>query len=320
VRVAFLGNDPWSVPSLESLAASEHELILVVTRVPRPAGRKGELRPTAVADAARGHGLPLAEVETVKSDPGLQALRDARPDVLAVVAYGEILPSEVLGLPAVAPVNVHFSLLPVLRGANPVARAILEGHLTTGVTTIRMDEGMDTGPILLQQAEAIRDEDDAGSLGVRLAAVGGDLLVRTLDGLQAGTVEERPQEHTRATTAPRLRPEEEWIDWTAPAEHVWRQVRALAPDPGARTRFRGKTLKVLRAAPTGRTTEPRGTMPGAVLGTTGEGLVVAAGEGAVVLQDFIPEGRRRMPAAAFARGARPEPGERLGGPADDPEA
>lgn len=305
LRVVFLGNDPWSVPALEALAQSPHRPLLVVTREPRPAGRGGRPRPTAVAEAARALGLPLREVATVKRGPGLEALREAEPDVLAVVAYGEILPPEVLEIPRLAPVNLHFSLLPALRGADPVRRAILEGLEVTGATTIRMDEGMDTGPVLLQVEERIRPEEDAGSLGGRLAARGGRLLVETLDGLASGSLEERPQGDGAASLAPRLRADEEWIDWTEPADAVVRRVRALAPDPGARTRFRGRVLKVYRAAPA----EGRGE-PGAVLRSGG--LVVAAGEGAVRLEEVLPEGRRRMSGEDFARGHRPEAGERLG--------
>jgi len=305
--VAFLGNDRWSVPSLEALAASSHRVVMVVTRVPRPAGRGGELRPTPVAEAARRLGLPLAEVETVKEGPGLEALQRAPPDVLAVVAYGEILPPHVLEIPRVAPVNVHFSLLPALRGADPVRRAILEGVGVTGVTTIRMDQGMDTGPILLQLEERIADGEDAGSLGDRLALLGGRLLVETLDGLEAGTLVPRAQDHDRATTAPKLRPEDEWIDWKEDAAAVYRRVRALAPDPGARTRFRGKILKVIRANEVEGSGEP-GTLLDPVAGHP----VVAAGSGAVVLEQVIPEGRKPMGGADFARGQRLEPGERLG--------
>src|SRR5712691_6090087 len=194
MRVAFLGNAVWSVPALEALAASSHAVVLVETRVPRPAGRGKRLVPTPVAEAAGRLGLPPLEVETVKSGPGFGALARAAPDVLAVVAYGDILPPAVLNLPTVAPVNVHFSLLPELRGAAPVQRAIMEGLEVTGVTTIRMDEGMDTGPILLQAPESIRPEDDAGSLGDRLAQLGGRLLVETLDGLAAGTIQEVEQD------------------------------------------------------------------------------------------------------------------------------
>ena len=307
MRVVFLGNDPWSVAPVEALAASSHDLALVVTRDPRPAGRRGELRPTAVADAARRLELPLLETKTVKRDEGFEAIRNQEPDVLAVVAYGEILPTEVLALPRIAPVNVHFSLLPALRGADPVRRAILEGMTETGVTTMRMDEGMDTGPILLQAAEPIRDDDDGGSLGERLAALGGALLVRTLDGLESGEVTERVQDHAGATMAPKLKPEDEWIDWTESSRRVWCRVRALAPDTGAKTRFRNRVLKVLRAAPL-----DGGGDPGAVLEVSKERLVVAAGEGALALEEVVPEGRKRMSALDFARGQRLSVGDRLG--------
>jgi methionyl-tRNA formyltransferase len=302
LRVAFLGNDPRSVPTLEALAASPHAPAVVVTREPRPAGRGGELRPTAVAEAARRLGLPLREVATVKEGEGREALERAEPDVLVVVAYGEILPGDLLALPRIAPINVHFSLLPELRGADPVRRAILEGLATTGVTTIRMDEGMDTGPILLQAEEPIRPDDDAGSLGERLAALGARLLVETLDGLEV--LGERPQDDARATIARKIPREEEWIDWSEPAEAIVRRVRALSPEPGARTRLRGKVLKVYRA----RAVDGEGE-PGTIV-APGE-LEVAAGRGAVALEEVLPEGRRRMTGAELARGYRPEPGERL---------
>jgi methionyl-tRNA formyltransferase len=250
--------------------------------------------------------LPLQEVETVKSGRGLESLRLAEPEVLVVVAYGEILPAEVLSMPEVAPVNVHFSLLPALRGANPVARAILQGLGITGVTTIRMDEGMDTGPLLLQAEEAVRDRDDTGSLGARLADLGGRLLTETLDRLEAGDLADRRQDDRAATMAPRFRPEEEWIDWGEDAAGVDRRIRALAPDPGARTRFRGRVLKVLRARPV----EGPGN-PGHVLEATRDRLVVAAGSGAVQIDEVVPSGRRRMSGVEFARGQRIQPGERL---------
>jgi methionyl-tRNA formyltransferase len=307
MRVAFLGNDARSVPSLEALARSPHEVVLVVTRDPRPAGRGGRPRSTPVAEAARRLGLPLLEVPTVKRDPGLGALRQTAPDLLVVVAYGEILPPEVLGLARTAPVNVHFSLLPALRGADPVRRAILHGHEVTGVTTMRMDQGMDTGPILLQAEESIGSEDDAGSLGARLAERGSGLLMVTLDRLERGDLRERPQDEARATTAPKLHPVEEWIDWTEEADRVHRRIRALAPEPGARTRLRGRVLKVLRAAEADAAGEP-----GTVAEVSKDRLVVAAGRGALSLETVVPEGRRWMTGAEFARGQRLEPGERFG--------
>lgn len=306
MRVVFLGNDVWSVPSLQALANSSHEVALVATRVPRPAGRGGKLRATPVAEAARTLGLPLAEAETVKRGAGLEAIQNAAPDVLVVVAYGEILPKDILEIPRSAPVNVHFSLLPALRGADPVRRAILEGLQVTGVTTIRMDEGADTGPILLQQDERIRDGDDAGSLGARLAEVGGSLLVRTLDRLEDGDLQERPQDDAAATLAPKLRSEEEWLDWSEDARRVGLRVRALALDPGARTRFRDRILKVLKA----RASQGDGE-PGTIVAVSKDALGVAAATGVVYLEEVLPEGRRRMSGSEFIRGYRPEVGERL---------
>jgi methionyl-tRNA formyltransferase len=310
LRVVFLGNDEWSVPPLEAVAASNHDLALVVTRTPRPGRRGGGPVPTPVAEAAWRLGLPLAEVETVKAGPGFELLATAEPEVLAVVAYGEILPKAVLELPTVAPVNLHFSLLPELRGAGPVQWALLEGLTVTGVTTIQMDEGMDTGPILLQAEGAVAEEDDAGSLGRRLAAIGGRLLVDTLDRLASGDLVPTPQDDARATYAPKLGAEDRWLDWSQEAEAIVRRVRALSPDPAASTRFREGVLKVFRAGVLGHAGEDRPS-PGTIV-LTKDGIAVAAGEGLVVLQEVAPEGRRRMTAAEFVRGFRPREGERLG--------
>jgi len=318
VRVAFLGNAPWSVPALEALSGSSHRVGLVATRVPRPAGRGNRLEPTPVAEAARRLRVPLEEVETVKSGPGFEALAKAAPDVMVVVAYGEILPKALLDLPSAAPINLHFSLLPALRGAAPVQRAIMEGHKVTGVTTIRMDEGLDTGPILLQAEEAISPDDNAGSLGARLAELGGRLLVETLDRLEAGALAEQPQDDDAATYAPKLKPEDRVIDWTQPAEAIVRQVRALAPDPAARATFRGKTLKIFRASSSKEDTAARPVAdqqdslpPGRVFNDIDRGLQVVTGQGFLKLEEVAPEGRRRMTAAEFERGYRPD-GEILG--------
>ena len=306
-RVAFLGSDRWSVPSLEALADSPHEIALVATRPPKPAGRGSKLTSTQVAEAAKALSLPLLEPSTVKSGEGFDAIRDARADVLVVVAYGEILPAAVLGLPRLAPVNVHFSLLPELRGASPVQRALLDGMTATGVTTIRMDEGLDTGPVLLQAEEAIDPDDDARSLGDRLAALGARLLVDTVDRLEAGDLHPTPQDELRATFAPKLTAEDRWLYWTRPTEELWRRVRALAPDPAASTRFRGDVLKVFRSAAHDGDGEP-----GTILNAGPEGLLVATGDGALGLLEVGPAGRKRMSAPDFVRGYRPELGERLG--------
>jgi len=274
--------------------------------------------PTPVADSARRLELPLLEVETVRSGAGFDALAQAAPDVLAVVAYGEILPQSVLDVPRVAPVNVHFSLLPKLRGAAPVQRAILEGLESTGVTTIRMDAGMDTGPVLLQVPDPIQPEDDAGALGDRLAALGGRTLVETLDGLAAGTVVERSQDDSQATTAPKLTTADHQIRWSRRGSDIERQVRALAPDPGAVTLYRGSALKVfkvltVRRAPAAPDEPVDDEEPGEVIAVGNRGpLIAAADDRPVVLEEVQPEGKRRMTGAEFARGYRPVPGERLG--------
>jgi methionyl-tRNA formyltransferase len=316
MRVAFLGNDPWSVPLLRALStASDVDVALVVTNPPRPAGRGSRLTPTAVADEAGAAGFPLLEVAGVRSGEGFTALDALEPDALIVVAYGEILTPAVLDIPVLGAVNVHFSLLPRWRGAAPVQRAILEGDTTTGVTVMLMDEGMDTGPILATEETAIGAEEDAGSLGARLAELGRPLLVETLRGLRDGSLEPRSQDHEAATYAPKPKPDDRIIDWTSGADAIVRLVRAFAPEPGAVTSFRELPLKVLRAAAhdsggrllTGQ--EGTGILS---VGPSGGVLVSAAPFSMVELLEVAPAGRRRMSGVEWARGARIQPGERLG--------
>jgi methionyl-tRNA formyltransferase len=295
------------VPPLEAIARSEQDLVRVLTRSPRPAGRGSVPRATAVADAARGEALPLTEIESIRDETTVRALERAEPDVLVVVAFGEILPSSVLNLPRIAPVNLHFSLLPELRGADPVRAAILDGRRETGVSTMWMDEGLDTGDVLLQERVAVAPDDDTSTLGMRLAEVGGKLLVRTLDALAEGTAGRMPQDGRRVTTAPKLKPEDRRLRWSEDAAALERRVRALAPEPGALTAFRGRSLKVHRAA--ARSDDVRAD-PGAIL-SSDDGLLVATADGELLLLEVSPEGKHRMAAAAFARGARPKPGERM---------
>ena len=322
VRVVFLGNDPWSVAPLEALAEDgELEVGLVATNPPRPAGRGSRPRPTAVARSAEELGLPLAEVGGLRDGDGPNALRAAGPDVLVVVAYGEILTPDVLAIAPLGAVNLHFSLLPRWRGAAPVRRTLLAGDAVTGVTAMLMDEGLDTGPILAVAEETVRPDDDAGTLGTRLAGIGGPLLVRAVRSLAFGTATPRPQDPALATTAPKLAPEERWIAWDEPAPALIRRVRALAPEPGASTRLRGNILKVFRAEPAGALDDRghggdasvgAGASPGAILAVDRAGVVVATGSGAVRLLDVASAGRRRMPAVEWARGARVSIGEPLG--------
>jgi methionyl-tRNA formyltransferase len=312
LSVAFLGNDPWSVASLEAVAGDpDLEVVLVVTNPAKPAGRGSAPRRTAVAEAADRLGVPLVESDGVRLGAGLDALTHAAPDVVVVAAYGELLTSEVLGLAPHGAINVHFSLLPRWRGAAPVQHAILAGDPRTGVTIMRMDEGLDTGPILSQLEEDVRPDDDAGTLGARLAHLGGMLLVGVLRRLPVEPPPARAQDERTATWAPRLGPDERRLDWSSPAEALVRLVRAMAPQPGAATTFRGDPLKV-HVAGLAHDPRPAPAPPGTIEAADARGVLVAAGEGAVRLVEVSPAGRRRMAAADWARGARFEPGERLG--------
>lgn len=314
MRIAFLGNDLWSVAPLRALAASpDLGVALVLTNPPKPAGRGSELTSTAVAQAAGVDGLPLLEVAGVRGGEGFEALDTLDPDAIVVVAYGEILTPDVLDIPRLGCVNLHFSLLPRWRGAAPVQRAILEGDVVTGVTVMLMDEGLDTGPIVAATETPIDPSEDAGSLGDRLSEMGAALLVTSLRALEQGSVEPRSQDHTAATYAPRLLPDERTLDWTQPADAVVRRVRAFAPDPGAVTTFRQGRLKVLRAqaGPIG-SAATEGLHPGVLRVDEGGTPIADVDGGVVALLEVAPAGRRRMRSEDWARGARIEPGERLG--------
>jgi methionyl-tRNA formyltransferase len=308
VRAVFMGNDAWSVPTLERLARPHDvDVVLVVTNPPRPAGRGSKLTPTPVAEAARRLSLPLEETETTRDERFMAQLRALAPDVSVVVAYGELLTSDVLNVPLLGSVNLHFSLLPRWRGASPVQHAILAGDAVTGVTVIGMDEGMDTGPVLARREEAIRSDDDAGSLGARLATIGADSVAEVLLRMAIGDLTPTPQSGT-ATLAPKLGPADRAVDWTRPADAFVRRVRAFAPDPGASTTFRGSDLKLLRA----EEAERREGEPGTIVHVDRGGVVAATGDGAVRLLEVAASGRRRMSAADWARGVRDLPGDRFG--------
>ena len=312
VRVAFLGNDAWSVPALEALVGEpETHIALVVTNPPRPAGRGNALRPTAVAVSARVHDLPLLEIERVADAPGMAALAAASPDIVVVVAFGEILGRDVLEIAPLGAVNVHLSLLPRWRGATPVQHAILSGDERTGVTVMRMDAGLDTGPVLGALEDEIRPDDDAGSLGDRLARLGGMLLVGVIRQLADEGLPARPQDDRKATFAPKLGAQERWLRWDEPAVSLARRVRALSPDPGATTSFRGEPLKVLAAA-VGHDAPAARAEPGEILTADDRGVAVATGDGVLRLLEVAPAGRRRMSASGWANGARFAARERLG--------
>jgi methionyl-tRNA formyltransferase len=309
VRAVFLGNDAWSVPTLERLAgAGDVDVVLVVTNPPRPAGRGSKLTATPVADAARRLALRLEETETTRGEAPLELLRSLEPDVSVVVAYGELLSGDVLNVPRRGSVNLHFSLLPRWRGASPVQHAIIEGDRVTGVTVIQMDEGLDTGPVLARREEPVRPDDDSGSLGARLAAIGADVVAEVFPGLAEGRAAAEPQAGP-ATFAPKLGRTDRVVDWDQPADAVVRRVRAFAPDPAATTSFRGGDLKLLRVD---ELSGPSEAPPGTVVDVDRSGVVVATGSGRIRLLEVAASGRHRMPASDWARGVRDLTGERFG--------
>jgi methionyl-tRNA formyltransferase len=295
------------VPALEALERAEGtHLSRVVTNPPRPAGRGARVTPTAVATAARRLGVPLTQTDGVRGGDGLRVLMELRPDLLVVVAYGELLTAEVLDLPRLGCLNVHLSLRPRWRGASPVQRAILAGDPVTGVSIMRMDEGLDTGPIVASVQASIAPDEDAGELGERLARIGGAVVVEVATRLADGPLEDRPQDEAQAVYAAKIGREERVIDWTASSVAIDRLVRALAPTPGATTTFRGRPLKILRARP-----RDVSAPPGRILASE-DGPVIGTGSGGIELVELAPSGRKRMPGADWARGARPDPDERLG--------
>jgi methionyl-tRNA formyltransferase len=309
MRVVFLGSGRFAIPSLEALLRAGHEVAAVVTQPDKEKGRGRALSPPPLKPVALAHGLPVLQPRRIKAPEALDALRALRPDVQVVVAYGQILPRAVIDVAPRGTVNVHGSLLPRYRGAAPVQWAIVNGETETGVSTMQIDEGMDTGPVLLTRSEPVRATDTAEELEGRLAGLGAGLLVETLAGLEQGTIAPVPQDDARATYAPLIKKEDGRIDWTRPAPVLERRVRAFHPWPGAVTTSGGRELKVLRArAESGGPGEP-----GTVVGVDRGGLVVACGEGTRLrLLEVQPESRRPMPAAAFAAGARIVPGARLG--------
>ena len=303
-----MGSGSFAVPSLTALQDAGHEVAAVVTQPDKEKGRGRTVTAPPVKPVAQARGLPVLQPRRVKEPEAQDALRALAPDVQVVVAYGQILPTSVIEIPRLRTVNVHGSLLPRYRGAAPVQWAIVRGERETGVTTMLIDAGLDTGPTLLARTEPIRDDDTADGLEARLSTLGAAVLLETLAGLEAGTLAAVPQDHDRATLAPIIRKEDGVIDWTMPADGIERRVRGFHPWPGASTTLAGRGLRVLRA----RVAEGGGH-PGTVLAVERDGIHVACGGGTqLVLVDVQPESKRAMTASAFALGARLAPGARLG--------
>jgi methionyl-tRNA formyltransferase len=308
LRTVFLGSGAFAIPSFEALLDAGHHVLALVSQPDKEKGRGRALAPPPLKPVAEARGIPVLQPRRVRHPEAQAELQRLSPDLQVVVAYGQILPRSVIDIPRLGTVNVHGSLLPRFRGAAPIQWAIASGDTQTGVTTMLIDEGLDTGPVLLARPTPIGPEETASELEARLARLGASVLLETVDGLAAGTLRPRPQDHSQATVARLLEKEDGRIDWKLPAEAIARRVRAFHPWPGAFTRFRGRTLKVLRA----RAVEAGGAPPGVVARVDGEAIEVGCGgDSRLRLLELQPESRKAMTAAAFAAGARISPGSRF---------
>lgn len=309
MRVIFMGTPGFAVPTLRRLVEmSDVDVVAVVTQPDRRAGRGRRVQMSPVKELALAHDLPVLQPRTLKSE-AVTELASFQPDVAVVAAFGQILRPNVLDLPPLGCLNVHASLLPRWRGAAPIAAALLAGDRETGVTVMRMDAGVDTGPILAQAVVPTRDDDTAVTLGDRLAAQGADLLAETLPRWARQEIAPRPQPESGVTTAPQIRKEDGRADWTLSADELWRRWRAYQPWPGLYTDCQGRNLKLVqvRPLPGWRGNEP----PGRVVSTR-QGVAVATGEGALLLDEVQLAGKRAMPTADFCCGQQDFVGALLG--------
>jgi len=309
MRTVFLGTPQFAVPSLERLVKAGHEVIAVYTQPDKPAGRKGALAASPVKQAALELGLPVRQPERIRRPEAVEELRALAPEVMVVVGYGQIIPQSIIDIPPMGIINVHASLLPKYRGAAPIQWAIARGETVTGITTMRIDAGLDTGDILLQRETLIGPEETAAELAARLAPMGAELLIETLEGLCAGTIAPRPQDHAQATLAPLLKKEDGRIDWNLPAREIFNRVRGLIPWPGTYTEFRGGLLHIWRCRPA----EDQIEGPPGLAKRAGRRLLARCGDGACLeLLEVQPEGRKRMNAEAFLNGYPLSENERFG--------
>lgn len=310
MKLVFCGTPQFAVPSLEKLVQSGFAVALVVSQPDRPQGRGMELAAPPVKQSAMKLGLPVIQPERIKKNEEFQQqLRDLQAEAIIVVGYGRIIPPWMLQLPRYGNINVHASLLPKYRGAAPIQWAIAGGETITGVTTMRLDEGLDTGNILLQQETPVLPEDTAVSLAPRLAYLGADLLIETLQGLAQGSIFPIPQDHSLATLAPILKREDGLINFTRTAREIHNRLRGFQPWPGAYTLFRGKNLKIVAAQPA---QGPVAAAPG-TLAIRDDRLLAGCSSGTVLeLLQVQPEGKKAMTAREFLSGYRPKDGEDLG--------
>jgi methionyl-tRNA formyltransferase len=296
MRIVFVGAGAIGLPTLQALLKSEHEVVGVVTQTDKPVGRAQSMEPTPIKKAMQGTAVRILQPARIKDQQAIEQIRALKPDVIVVMAYGQILPRDVLEIPEIACLNLHASLLPRWRGAAPIQAAIAAGDQGTGITVMYMDEGLDTGDILLQRTIDTRSDDTGGSLHDRLAQIAPDALLESLQMLAEGSAPRIPQDNNVATYAPKLKREDGKIDWSQPAETIERKIRAFNPWPGAFMEINGRNLKIFSASIVGLSAKP-----GEILRSEKE-LVIAAGKGALSLGNVQLEGKRRMSASEFLRG------------------
>jgi methionyl-tRNA formyltransferase len=314
MKVVFMGTPDFSVGTLEAIIAAGHEVTAVVTQPDKPKGRGGAVSMSAVKEAACKHDLTVLQPVKARNPEFIELLRTYEADVIVVVAFGQILPSEILHMPKYGCVNVHASLLPKYRGASPIQWAVIDGCEYSGVTTMQMDEGVDTGDILLMEKVRLNPKETGGSLFDRLSAVGADLLVKTLDGLENNTIVPVKQQDEEATHVKMLSKAFGEIDFTKDAVQIERLIRGLNPWPSAFTHMEGKMLKIWDATvlADGELSTATGVQPGCVIKADHDELIVKCGTGALLLNEIQLEGKKKMPVDAFLRGCKVPVGLLLG--------
>jgi methionyl-tRNA formyltransferase len=310
MKLLFCGTPEFAVPTVERLIAENFVIDLVVTNPDEPSGRGYALKAPPVKQVALHAGLDVLQPAALKDPATVAFLSRYRPDAIVVVAYGHLIPKWLIDLPRWGCINLHASLLPKYRGAAPIQWALIRGEAVTGVTTMRIDVGLDTGDVLLKREVGIQDDDDSETLGARLSQLGADLMIETLRQLEQGGLEAQPQDHAQATLAPILKKEDGRIDWNFPALAIWNRIRGLRPWPGAYTRFRGKNLHIW-AASRPAAGETIHLDPGTLIADRGR-LCVSCGQGTLLeLAEIQLEGRKRLAPRDFLNGVRISAGEKV---------
>lgn len=305
MKVMFMGTPDIAVPALEQIIEAGHEVVLVVSQPDKPVGRSKELKPTAVKECALAHGIEVYQPVRIRAEESVAYLQQFEVDVIVVEAFGQIIPQAILDIPKHCCVNIHTSLLPKYRGAAPIQWAVLNGDLVTGVTTMRMDAGLDTGDIIMQAEKIIHEGETSGTLFERLARAGAKLIVKTLEAIENGTATYTPQNEAMATHVSKITKEMGSIDWNRSAKEIECWIRGMDPWPSAYTKLGDKTVKIWKAKVV---SEEQTAKPGTIVRVTKNTLEVQTGDGILAILELQMEGKKRMAADAFLRGCAVEEG------------